>query len=120
LTTQANAQYIEQLSASISHNMKEKNTLFIYGHQPLFYYLTKNPPPIKTFWLQNNVIQVEDLFISIHASIQTTAKWPMVVNTKENVLGEKGEATLAEFLNTNDYIKIEETPNFEIWNRIEN
>lgn len=117
-TTQKNAMHIKEMCYAIDINIKKENTLFIYGHQPMFYYLTQHQPPVKKFWLTNNFVQVDELFSSINESIRLTGKWPMIVDTKQGIMGEIGEKKLAEFLCENNYIHIEDNVDFSIWNRM--
>ena len=69
-TTKKNAYHIKVLCGAIESNIREDNTLFIYGHQPMFYYLTEHQPTIKKFWLVNSVIQTDSLFFSIKENIK--------------------------------------------------
>ncbi len=117
-TTQKNATHIKELCNSIKSNIKEENTLFIFGHEPMFYYLTKHQPPVKKFWLTNNLVQIDELFLSINESIKLTGKWPMIVDTKQKIMGDIGEKKLAEFLKDNNYIRIENKYDFSIWNKM--
>lgn len=118
-TTNNNAFYIKELCSAIENNIKEDNTLIIYGHQPMFYYLTKHQPPVYKFWLSNNYVQADEFFFSIKESIKLTGKWPMIVDTKQRIMGESGENILSEFLRDNSYVRIEESKDFNIWNKIQ-
>jgi hypothetical protein len=115
LSTKENAIHIKQLSNAIEKNIDGSKNLFIYGHQPLFYYLTETTPPVKKFWLTNNYVQVDELFTSIEKSIKSTGKYPMIVDTKQKIMGEKGQIRLEQFLKEYGYIRGETTENFEIW-----
>lgn len=117
-TTKKNASHIKRLSDAIESNISKDNTLFIYGHEPMFYYLTNHQPPIKKFWLINNFVQVDELFLSLNESSKLTGKWPMIVDTKQSIIKEVGEIKLAEFLNSNNYKLIKEESDFNIWNKI--
>jgi len=117
-TTKKNASHIKVLCGAIESNIREDNTLFIYGHQPMFYYLTKHQPTIKKFWLVNNVIQTDALFFSIKENIKKTGKWPMIVDTKEKIMGESGENKLSDFFKENNYKIILEKDDFIIWNKM--
>jgi hypothetical protein len=114
-TKKENAKYIEQLSNSIEINMNAEKNLFIYGHQPMFYYLTESTPPIRKFWLTNQVVQIEELFSSLEKSIEKTGNFPMIVDTKENIMGEKGQKRLGKFLKDFDYQLKESNEKFDIW-----
>jgi len=115
LTTKANALHIKQLSSSIAKNIDKDRNLFIYGHQPMFYYLTETTPPVKKFWLTNNYIQVDELFTSLEKSIKSTGKYPMIVDTKQRIMGEKGQKRFEQFLKEYGYKCKERTENFDIW-----
>jgi hypothetical protein len=119
LTTKNNASHINEMCGAIESNIKKENTLFIYGHQPMFYYLTQHQPPVKKFWLTNKFVQVDELFLSINESVSLTGKWPMIVDTKQNIMGEIGEIKLAEFLKENNYKLIKNESDFNIWNKMQ-
>jgi hypothetical protein len=114
-TKKENAKYIEELSNSIEINMNDENNLFIYGHQPMFYYLTESTPPVRKFWLTNQVVQVEELFTSLEKSIEKTGSFPLIVDTKETIMGDKGQKRLEKFLKDFDYKLKESNENFDIW-----
>ena len=69
------AEEIEILTTLIKNNIKENNTLFIYGHKPIFYYLTECEPSVNKIWLANNVIQVDELFFELEESIIDKKKY---------------------------------------------
>lgn len=117
-TTKNNSIYIKKLSGAIEKNIKEDNSLIIYGHHPMFYYLAKQQPPVKKFWLENNFVQVDEFFNSINESIQSSGKWPLIVDTKQKIMGEAGEKKLSLFLKKNNYIRIVQNKKFTIWNKI--
>ncbi|WP_228851071.1 glycosyltransferase family 39 protein [Aegicerativicinus sediminis] len=117
LTTKENASHIKQLSNAIENNISEGENLFIYGHQPMFYYLTKTAPPIKKFWLTNNYIQIDELFNSLEKSINSTKKYPMIVDTKQNIMGNEGQRRFEQFLKEYGYKQIENRRNFDIWKK---
>lgn len=118
-STNKRALHIKTLSASIDKHLTNDNTLFIFGYQPIFYYLNNQQPPIKSFWLNNKVLKTDELFNSINESIKSTGKWPLIVDTKEKSMGQTGEQRLAEFLKKNNYVKVEQNNNFEIWKKFE-
>jgi len=116
-TTKQRANHINSICTSIKRYKQENNTLFIYGHQPMFYYLTESSPPINKFWLTGNEVQVIELFNYINESISSTGKYPLIVDTKEYVLGMDGEEKLNEFLKQNKYSIYEKNDTYIIWNR---
>lgn len=117
-TTLDRANYINSLCKSIECNIKPENTLFIYGHKPLFYYLTNHLPPIRKYWITSNYVSADEVFNSLNASIKRTGKWPMIVDTKQSVQNEIGESKLSEFIKNNYYICVERNDNYIIWNKI--
>lgn len=114
-TKKENAKYIKELSNSIEINLNDEKNLFIYGHQPMFYYLTESTPPVRKFWLTNKVVQIEELFSSLEISIETTGSFPLIVDTKENIMGDKGQKRLEKFLKDFDYKLKEGNEKFDIW-----
>jgi hypothetical protein len=115
LTTKENAAHIKQLSSAIVKNIDNDKNVFIYGHQPMFYYLTETKPPVKKFWLVNNYVQIDELFHSLEKIIDSTGKYPMIVDTKQNIMGEEGQKRFEQFLKEYGYSCIERTKNFDIW-----
>lgn len=115
LTTKGNALHIEQLSNAIEKNIDSNKNLFIYGQQPLFYYLTNTGPPVKKFWLGNNYVQIDELFISLEQSIKSTGIYPTIVDTKEEILGDEGQGRFERFLNEQGYKCKERAEIFDIW-----
>ena len=65
--------------------------------------------------MSDNMQQSEELFIKINKNIIKTKKWPLIVDTKNNVLGESGEKHLKKFLKQNNYYCKINNPNFNIW-----
>ncbi len=116
-TTKENSTYITQLSNLIDKHLDQDKNLFIYGHQPMFYYLTETIPPVKKFWLTNNYVQVDELFASLDSSIKSTGKYPMIVDTKQNIMGEAGQIRLELFLIGHGYKSTVKTENFDIWTK---
>lgn len=117
LATATRADHIGSLSSAIDSLIKPENTLFIFGHQPMFYFLSEQKPPIEKFWLVNNATTAEKTFTDLQSSIQQTRKWPLIVDTKDGVLQEKGAQMLQDFLESNGYRKVMERPKFIIWAR---
>ncbi len=114
LTTKENALHIKQLCSAINRNIDDDKNLFIYGLQPMFYYLTETSPPVKNFWLD---VQVDELFLSIEKSIESTGKHPLIVDTKQNIMGDIGQERLEQFLKKYGYKCKEKHENFNIWNK---
>ena len=114
-TTKNNANYIKELCEGIKKHKGKNNSLFIYGPQPMFYYLTENAPIIKKVWLSNNVIAEVELFFLINESIKKSQKYPIIVDTKQDVLGKKGQEKLSDFLASNNYKIVEEKTHYIIW-----
>lgn len=116
-TTEMNAKHIKALTNSIKRNLENQNNLFIYGHQPMFYFLTKTIPQVENYWLLNNIVQVEELFSSLEESIKLTQKYPLIVDTKQNIMGESGQMKFEKFLKKYNYSCIERKENYNIWKR---
>lgn len=115
LTTKENAKHIEDLFAAIENLIEKDNSLFIYGHQPMFYFLINSKPTIENLWMSDNQHESGELFMSINENIKKTKKWPLIVDTKEKVLNEEGEIALQKFLKSNKYICKIDKPDFNIW-----
>ena len=115
LTTKENAKHIEDLCAAIESSINKDNSLFIYGHQPMFYFLINSRPTIENIWMTNNQHQPDELFNSIIENTNKTKKWPLIVDTKGKVLNEEGEIALKIFLKSNNYICKISKPDFNIW-----
>jgi hypothetical protein len=116
-TTKMKAKHIKALTNSIKRNLENQNNLFIYGHQPMFYFLTETIPQVENYWLVDNIVQVEELFSSLEESIKLKQKYPMIVDTKQNVMGESGQLKLEEFLKKYNYSCIERKENYNIWKK---
>jgi hypothetical protein len=116
LTTKENANHIKNICYSINENFQKENSLLIYGHQPMFYYLTKHQPEVEKCWF-DKFDSAEDFINSIEKSIRTTRKWPLIIDVKENVMGEKGEVKLAYFLKKNGYNLIKNRNDFAVWKK---
>jgi hypothetical protein len=114
-TTKENANHIQNLSIAIERNISSDKNLFIYGHQPMFYYLTESFPPVKKTWLINNYVKVDELFTSLENSIKSSGRYPTIVDTKQRIMGEKGQKRLEYFLKEYEYECKERTDNFDIW-----
>lgn len=117
-TTQHNAKHINEVCSAIKNNIGKENTLFIYGHQPLLYYLTAHQPPVRKYWLTNNLVGVDELFGSLGESIRKTGKWPVIVDTKQFVMGESGEKKLNNFFKIYNYKKVVDQQSFSLWKKM--
>jgi hypothetical protein len=116
-TTKTNASHINNLLTSIKNNLTDSNTLFIFGHQPTIYYLAQQKPPVKKYWLNDKFVSPEELFTTLLENIYKTKKYPLVINTKENILLEDGEKKLTSFLNENQYKCVETHKEYEVWKK---
>ena len=114
-TSKKNANNIKILTTAIDKNITDNNTLFIYGHKPMLYYLTEKEPPVKEIWLVNSIISVSQLFSELEASIFLKKKYPMIVDTKQHVMGEDGQKKLNTFLNKYNFYRVEDNQIFTIW-----
>ncbi len=117
LTTENNAQHIEHLTADVKALTNVDDKVLIFGHQPLFYFLTERHPPVQQFWLANNAITPVKLFNDLDDYIAVANDWPIIVDTKEEVLKEEGERHLANFLNKHDYQIVSESSEYNIWKK---
>ena len=115
LTTKDNAKHIEDLCFAIENCKNQDNSLFIFGHQPMFYYLTNKKPILENFWMSDKMHQPEELFLKINENIIKSKKRPIIVDTKGEVLGNDGELALQKFLISNNYICKIDKPDFNIW-----
>ncbi len=117
LTTHPRAVYIESLTGSIKSNIKDYNSLFIYGQEPLFYYLCDEPPAVYPFWMINNVQIPERLFQKLEDAVIEEKRIPMIVVTDSQILGAQSEALLKQFLKKYNYECVETKYNYQIWNK---
>ena len=117
LTSKQHVDHIEKLSSAIDENINEERNLFIYGHQPLFYYLTETNPPVKKFWVENNYVTIYELFDSLEKSIESTGKYPLMVDVKHSYTSVTyyGRSCFEDFLKKYQYKSIVNTEVFEIW-----
>ena len=114
-TTKSNSNYIKELCKGIKRHKGVNNSLFIFGPQLMFYYLTENAPPIKKIWISDNEVGEDELFFLINEGIKKSGKHPIIVDTKQEVLGKKGQEKLSEFLVSNNYKVVEEKQGYIIW-----
>ena len=114
-TTKTNARYIKILTTSIRDNIKKNNTLFIYGNIPMLYYLTEKEPSIRQIWLANNRIKVDKLFSDLEASIVHKKKYPMIIDTKHNIMGKDGQKKLDTFLKKYNFYIVDDNQFYAVW-----
>ena len=115
-TTAGNAKHIEEVTRAVQHHIRPDNSLFIYGHEPLFYYLSQQKPALYNYWMANQVATAENLFHRLKKSISQTSKYPMMVVTDKEILGEEGSDLLDRFLQKYHYRCVEDSESFQIWN----
>jgi hypothetical protein len=112
-TTKERKEHIEMMQKAIHENCSQSRTVFIYGHQPLFYFLTDTYPPEGIAWLKNKVVSKNQVFKQLNKEIKTQEI--LVVDTKEKIFGDEGEAELRQFLQEYNFRKVSETSTFVIW-----
>lgn len=115
LTSKGNASYIKEMSTAISLEIDTNESLFIYGHQPIFYYLANQYPPVNNFWLANNVVNAKELFVQLEESVNLKHVYPLIVDTKEKVLASEGDKELNIFLTKHNYYTVTNNERFIIW-----
>ncbi|MFC1818344.1 glycosyltransferase family 39 protein [Thermodesulfobacteriota bacterium] len=114
-TTKKRADHIEAVMRAINMNLEKDDSFFIYGHQPLFYYLAAKRPPIQIFWMANRVSPPDYYFSELNKFIARTNHYPLVLITNKKILGDEGNSLLEDFLIKNRYLCIEKLKTFEIW-----
>lgn len=117
LTDKNRARFIPLLTNEIKRTIRPNNTLFIFGHQPMFYYLTQKKPAVRKYWLVNKFVEPEELFANLNNQIIKTGRWPLMVDMRQNVMFEKGEVLLNEFLTKNHYNLLVDSPHYRIWHK---
>ncbi len=111
-TTQAQAVKIETIVRDIQLHKDQNQNLFIYGHQPMLYYLSDAAPAVKEFWLVgNNLISFPDLFDQMSDLKQK----PLFLDTKENIFSETDEQSKREFLSRNRFKLVISNQFYDIW-----
>jgi hypothetical protein len=115
-TTAWNAKHIEEVTRAVQRHIRPDNSLFIYGHEPLFYYLSQQKPTLFNFWMGRQVFTTENLFRQLEKSISQTSIYPMMVVTDKDRLGEEGSDLLDRFLQKYHYRCVEDSESFQIWN----
>jgi hypothetical protein len=115
-TTKERKDHVESLTKAIKLNCPKSKKVFIYGHQPLFYFLTNTTPLEGTAWLKNKVVSEEAVFKQLNTEIQENEF--LIVDTKEKVFGEKGEKDLKKILQMFNFRKVSESRNYVIWKTV--
>jgi hypothetical protein len=108
LTNYRNAKIIEN---SLVLNKLKQEKLLVYGHQPLLYYLSDKQPAITPYWLKNNLVGLSQLF----KKLNELEKLPIIIDTKENIFGDKGQSKLQQFLVLNNYILKNKSNYGDVW-----
>lgn len=108
-TTKNNKERVDLIYNSISKNISKNNAVFIYGHEPLFYYLNCLKPAINDFWISKNSRDSKLLFKELKKMK------PTIIDTKKKILGKEGEKNLRVFLKENNYKIFEENKLISIW-----
>lgn len=116
-TNAARAEHIKIMSEAIETHSEPHKQIFIYGHQPLFYYLTESKVPLEKFWLANNIVEAEYVFNTLNIFIEEHKQYPLIIDTKEQILGVDGELRLESFLKIHNYKSVEATNSFTIWKK---
>lgn len=108
-TTKNNKERVDLIYNSITKNTSKNNAVFIFGHEPLFYYLNCLKPAINDFWISKNSRDSKLLFEKLNKMK------PTIIDTKKKILGEEGEENLHVFLKENNYKLFEENKLISIW-----
>ena len=77
----------------------------------MLYYLSDKQPAITPYWLINNVVGLTQLF----KKLNSLEKLPIIIDTKENIFGDKGQSKLQQFLVLNNYILKNKSNYGDIW-----
>lgn len=109
------SQHVENVVFYLKKCSGRTKYLFIYGQQPVFYYLSGLKPAQPNYWMANNVTTSSEVFASLNHNILANDFKPIVLDTKENVFGESGQDKLNHFLCVNDYSLVIDQPTFSIW-----
>ncbi|MXV39166.1 hypothetical protein GO491_10835 [Flavobacteriaceae bacterium Ap0902] len=112
-TTQDRAQEIELTTLDLMRFKVDDSTeLFIYGHKPLFYYLTQMKPADKEIWLIGNSLAKP---ASIFDRINLKDRKPIFMDTKQGLFSTEIENAKNLFLNQNHYRLVKSTRFYDIW-----
>lgn len=60
-------------------------------------------------------MQVDELFSELEGSIIQKKKYPMIVDTNENIMGSTGQKKLDAFLRKYNFYSVEINNTFTIW-----
>lgn len=111
-TTQDRATKIENIVGDLKSHKGQNQKLFIYGHQPMLYYLSDTAPAIKEFWLVGNNLTS---FTTLFNEISNLDQKPIFLDTKEKIFTAKDELSKQEFLNRNQYELVLSNQFYDIW-----
>jgi hypothetical protein len=118
-TTAERAKHIEDVTRAIEIHIRPENSLFIYGHEPLFYYLSQQKPALFSFWMANaedRVARAGQIIGLLEQSIYQTSRYPLILVTNRMQLGKEGSVLLDRFLEKYNYQCVEDSGNFQVWN----
>lgn len=115
-TTAERVKHIEDVTNAIQRQNTPKNSLLIYGHEPLFYYLSQMKPAVFKFWMSGGASKAQQIFNQIDVTISQTSKYPMILVTDNMCLGKEGSDILKEFIDKYHYRCVEDSDRFQIWN----
>ncbi|MFT5336099.1 MAG: hypothetical protein ACI9YL_000091 [Luteibaculaceae bacterium] len=111
--------YIQEIKVIFEGSVQLKNSssIFVYGHKPAFYVILDKKPFIKEYWLNNAVYTPEYVWAQMEKKVGEMNAFPVLIDTKQNILGKKGEVGFIDFINTHLYSKSYSSDNFDIWIR---
>jgi hypothetical protein len=118
-TTAERAKHIEDVTRAIEIHIRPENSLFIYGHEPLFYYLSQQKPALFSFWMANaedRVARAGQIIGLLEQSIYQTSRYPLILVTNRMQLGKEGSVLLDRFLEKYNYQCVEDSGTFQVWN----
>ena len=70
---------------------------------------------VKYIWLKGIDLNPDVFLKELSNSIYNNKQYPLIINTKEFVLGNNFETKMISFLKKNKYEIIEETARYSIW-----
>jgi hypothetical protein len=116
-TTKDQAEFINQVLPEIEQRI-EGETLYVYGHMPILYFLSQSRSYISKIWLSGNKYAPETIFEALEGEAKKSPL-PLLVITDKMILGERGWGLMTEFLHKHKYTKVFSTNvglyNCEIW-----
>ncbi|MGI9527950.1 MAG: hypothetical protein ACR2MS_12655 [Weeksellaceae bacterium] len=116
-TTQELANQIETTTRNLLEVKSSDTTkLFIYGHQPLYYYLSGMQPADKEFWLIGNSLAKP---ATIFDRIKEKKEKPIILETHQALFSKETEEIKDNFLKENHYQLVKSTQFHDIWVPIE-